>query len=143
LRTQCLSLGEAEPDANVRGHLGLGEGDQATLLRTVGTMDGAPVGYFEIWFPLEIGILINRNELTGNLPIIRFVEQVSSIRITRAAQTIGPDVAGPEAAAYLQIAASAPILKVQRVYFAGDRPVEVANVRYHPDRYCYAIEFKD
>jgi GntR family transcriptional regulator len=87
--------------------------------------------------------LLNRDDLSGNLPIVRIVEQVSSVRITRAAQTIRPDVAGPDAAEHLKIAANAPILSVQRVYYAGEQPIEVANVRYHPDRYRYAIEFKD
>ena len=143
LTTKCLSLGEAAPDDDVRCLLSLNKNDRAILLRTLGTMDGAPVGYLEIWFPFEIGRLLNRDDLSGNLPIVRIVEQVSSVRITRAAQTIGPDLAGPDAAEHLKIEANAPILSVQRVYFAGEQPVEVANVRYHPDRYRYAIEFKD
>lgn len=143
LRTECLSLEEDMPDNSVRELLGLAKEDTAILLRTLGTKDGAPVGYLEIWFPLEIGRLLDRDQLSGNQPIVRIVEQVSSVRITRAAQTIVPGVAGADAAKHLQIAESAPILSVQRVYYAGEQPVEVANVRYHPDRYRYAIEFKD
>ena len=142
LRTRCLSLGEAKADRAICAKLGLQEDDRAVLLRTIGNMDGAPVGYFEIWFPYEIGKLLKQSDMDGALPIVRLVEQVSSVRITRAAQTIEPDTAGTKAAEYLQIAANAPILNVQRVYYAGDRPIELVNVRYHPDRYRYAIEFK-
>lgn len=142
LRTQCLSLGEAKANATISGLLGLEDHDRTILLKTLGSIDGAPVGYFEIWFPYEIGKLLKRSDMDGNVPIVRIVEQVSSVRITRAAQTIEPDTAGIEAAEHLQIEANAPILHVQRVYYAGDRPIELANVRYHPDRYRYAIEFK-
>ncbi len=143
LRTECISLGEDAPDAGVCELLGLAQGESAILLRTLGTKDGAPVGYLEIWFPVAIGQLLDRDKLSGNQPIVRIVEEVSSVRITRAAQTIVPDVAGSDAAKHLQIAENAPILSVQRVYYAGEQPIEVANVRYHPNRYRYAIEFKD
>lgn len=143
LNTRSISLNEAMPDANVRKRLGLGTDELAVLLRTVGELDGAPVAYLEIWFPFEIGRLLEKSQLEGNLPIVRVVEQVSSIRITRASQTIRPDFAGQDAAEHLQIAPSAPILHVERIYFAGDRPVELVNVRYHPDRYRYAIEFRN
>lgn len=38
---------------------------------------------------------------------------------------------------------SDPVLRVARIYYAADeRPVEAVFVRYHPQRYRYAIEFQ-
>ncbi|MCX7864471.1 MAG: GntR family transcriptional regulator [Novosphingobium sp.] len=142
LRTSCLSLEEVDAPADVRSRLQLGASKRVILLRTVGSLEEGPVAYLEIWFPLEIGSKLSPDQLGGNLPVIRLVEQVANIRITRAEQTIEPDHAGEEAGKHLQIDPKTPILNVSRIYFAGNRPIELANVRYHPDRYRYAIEFK-
>jgi GntR family transcriptional regulator len=120
----------------------LAAGERAILLRTVGSLDEGPVAYLEIWFPLDIGSQLQIADLDGHMPVVRLVEKFADVRITRAAQTIEPDHAGEEAAKHLLVDPNAPILHVKRVYFAGDRPIELANVRYHPDRYRYAIEFK-
>jgi GntR family transcriptional regulator len=142
LRIDCIGLEECAPPADVRKTLGLADGEAAVLLRTTGSLEEGPVGYFEIWFPLEIGRKLTAADVAGNTPVIRLVEKVAKLRITRAEQTIEPDHAGKVAAQFLQIDPQTPILRVQRVYFVGDRPIELAQVRYHPDRYRYAIEFK-
>lgn len=142
LNTRCLALEAADPPEDVRGKLGIAEGERAILLRTVGSLDSGPVAFLEIWFPEDIGGQLKVGELGGYMPVVRLVEQVANIRITRAEQTIEPDYAGEEAASHLHIDPKSPILHVRRVYYAGDRPVEMAYVRYHPDRYRYAIDFK-
>jgi GntR family transcriptional regulator len=142
LNTRSLGLDEADPTREVRDKLQLAAGERAILLRTVGSLDEGPVAYLEIWFPLDIGSQLQIADLDGHMPVVRLVEKFADVRITRAAQTIEPDHAGEEAAKHLLVDPNTPILHVKRVYFAGDRPIELANVRYHPDRYRYAIEFK-
>lgn len=142
MTTRCLSIGEAEPTTIVRKQLQLEDSESAVLLRTVGILSEGPVAYLEIWFPTDIGSRLDIESLSGNLPVVRLVELAANIRITRAEQTIEPDRAGSEAAVHLAIGAEEPILHVRRTYYAGDRPIEHVNVRYHPERYRYAIEFK-
>jgi GntR family transcriptional regulator len=144
LRTRSLSLEEAAPPADVRHSLALENDDRAFLLRSVGSLDDqGPVAYLEIWFPHDIGNSINAADVEGRLPVIRFVEQRHGLRLTRAEQLIEPDRAGEAAARYLKVDSDTPILRVKRVYYAyPDRPIEVAYVRYHPERYRYAIDFK-
>lgn len=142
LHTRSLSLEEEAPPADVASMLQLTAGERAVLLRSVGSIKEGPVGYFEIWFPLDIGRQFKTSDLEGSVPVVRLVEQIANIRITRAEQIIEPDFAGDDAAEHLNIDSRAPILHVRRVYYAGDRPMELANVRYHPDRYRYAIDFK-
>lgn len=142
LLIHCISLDECAPPAQVSEAFGLAPDETAVLLRTTGSLDKGPVGYFEIWLPAEIGRLVRSDAIDGDTPVVRLVENLAQVRITSAEQTIQPDHAGEEAAKYLGIAANTPILSVQRTYFVGDRPIEVAFVRYHPERYRYAIEFK-
>jgi GntR family transcriptional regulator len=142
LRTSHLSLKKAKPPAAVRQKLKLDASDPATLLRTIGFLDGLPIAYYEIWVPSDIGDTLNVKEIDNNLPVIRAVERLGKVRVTRAEQTIGPGRAGDDAARHLHIDPDAPILHVERIYYAKERPIELANVRYHPDRYRYAIELK-
>jgi len=142
LNTRCISIETTVPPAEIRLGLGLRSGDMATLLVTVGSFNGEPAAYLEIWFPDDIGRQLQSRSLNGHVPVVRLVEQIANVRITRAEQTIEPDRAGEAAARLLHVSSEAPVLHVKRVYFAGDRPIEMANVRYHPDRYRYAIEFR-
>lgn len=142
LNTSSIGIEEANPPSSIRKQLDLSAGERATLLRTIGFLDDMPVAYLEIWLPTDIGSKLRREDLDGDLPVIRSVERVAKARVTRAEQTIEPGHAGEEAARHLHIDPQAPILHVRRIYFAGDRPIELANVRYHPDRYRYAIELK-
>lgn len=142
LDTVCLSLEQVEPTAHVRNMLEIEDGEKAYLVIAVGSLEQEPVGYFEIWYPPAIGKQLSLGQLTANMPVVRQVERIANVRITRASQTIEPDFGGEAAAEHLGIKAESPILHVQRVYYAGDRPIELVNVRYHPERYRYAIEFK-
>lgn len=142
LATSNLGIEESDPPASIRKRLDLGPQDRATLLRTIGYLDGMPVAYYEIWLPVDLGGPLAQDYGDDHTPIIRKVEHIAKAKVTRAEQTIEPSCAGEVAASHLDIEPNAPILHVQRVYFAGRRPIELANVRYHPDRYRYAIELK-
>jgi len=144
LHVRCLSLEEAEPPAEVREVFSLADDETATLLRSVGSLsDESPVAYLEIWFPNDIGRQLRMEDIGGYVPVVRLVEQKLNLRLMRAQQFIEPGQATSSAAKYLKINAKSPILRVKRIYYAHpDRPIEIAYVRYHPDRYRFAIEFK-
>lgn len=143
LRTSCLSLGPAKPPAEVAKVFGLARGEPAVLLKTVGALDQGPVAYLEIWFPQELGGALTPEEIDGNVPIVRLLERKLQLRLSGAEQVVEPDHAGKEAARHLGVEASTPILRVKRIYYAHPhRPIEVAYVRYHPQRYRYAVDFR-
>jgi GntR family transcriptional regulator len=103
----------------------------------------APIGYLNIYFPPDVGRQLDRADLEGASPIIRLVERKLNIRIARAEQMIEPDRAGKAAARHLDIDPESPVLRVTRVYYTSlDRPIEVALIRYHPQRYRYSIDFR-
>ena len=144
MRNTILSLGEAVPHGDVIETLGLGPGDRAYLVKAIGALDDeGPVAYLEIWFPSAVGQALDAASLNGKRPVIRVVEERMQVRLSRAEQVIDADHAGPDAARHLCIDPLTPVLRVKRVYYAApEQPVEVAYVRYHPDRYHYAVEFK-
>lgn len=144
LQIHCLSLEEATPPVEVSQIFSLANGTRATLLKTLGSLDDAtPVAYLEIWFPIDIGSRLSKDEIDGHMPVVRLAERKMNLQLTRAEQLIEPGEAGSAAARYLRVDGNAPILRVKRIYYVHpDRPIEVAYARYHPDRYRFAIEFK-
>ena len=60
-------------------------------------------------------------------------------RVNWADQFVDPVPASRKIAQALGIETRRPILQMRRIYYTADgRPVEVALVRYHPDRYSFS-----
>lgn len=142
MSTVWHSLDPLEAIEPVRDMFGLDVGVDAYRLTALGSLQGKPIASLEIWFPPDIGAGLNLEDGDASTPVIRIIERKFSLRVTRAEQFIEPDVAGDAAARQLQVKPSTPILRARRTYFAGSRPIEMAYVRYHPERYRYAIEFR-
>jgi len=143
LALDVLSLGEIEPSQEVRQALELGRGERAVRLELVSSLAAGPVIYLEAFFPVEIGQVLRREDIVPGQTVVRIAERKLNLRVVRAHQLIESDLAGETAARHLGISPQAPILRIRRVYYtAGDRPMELAILRLHPDRYQYEIEFR-
>ncbi len=142
MTVQRLGMSAQSPPRDVRTTFGLATDENAWLLTAVGSLDDEPVAYLEIWFPSEIGERISQDQWEPHMPVIRHVERAMELRVTRAEQLVEPAAAGKPAAGYLGVDPDTPLLRVRRTYYAGVRPIELALVRYHPERYRYEIEFR-
>ena len=143
LFTTCISFEETHPPRDVAECLMLQPDAVATRMRTVGSLEGeGPVAFLDIWFPIDVGRALDQSQIDGKVPIIQLAEQALHGRLVRAEQTIEPGYAGKEPAHYLDLDPKAPVLRVRRIYYVHpNRPIEVAYVCYHPERYRYAIDF--
>lgn len=104
-------------------------------------LEHKPFAHSHFYFPEWVGSLIQKADAKVGLPILRIVEQKISQRVVRAEQSVQPILASTLTAKHLGIKAKTPMLEVVRTYFvASGRPVEVAVIRYHPERYKYSIE---
>ena len=144
LRVTVLSFADRHPPDEVREQLQLLPGTLARRVETVGSLsDEGPVAYLEMWFPPDVGALLADLGIGAEQPVIRTVEEALKVRITRAEQVVEAGYAG-DAAEPLGIGGQTPILRVRRIYYTDSgRPVELANVCYHPQRYKYAVTFKN
>ena len=142
LATQVLSLQEiAAPEVAVRG-LQLRDGDNATRLELLSYLDGAPLGYSELYLPVAVGRQIQPMDVGEHLPVIRMIESKLGSRVVRAEQFLEADTAGEVAAKYLSLESSTPVLKVTRIYYdMSGLPIEMIVARNHPQRYRYSIDF--
>jgi GntR family transcriptional regulator len=142
LETQMVSLGETVAPAEIVELLQVENGATVVCLEAITRLDGAPIGYLNIYFPLEVGRLFDPADIDSQVPVIRTMERKLNTRVVRAEQVIEADNAGDAAALHLGIDRQSPVLRVTRVYFtAFERPIEVALIRYHPERYRYSIDF--
>lgn len=143
LKTDVLSLSKVVPPTEVAHFLMLDPDEKAVQLEGVCQLDDAVVGYLRIFFPLSVGRLLKRKDLASDSPIVRIIERKLNVRVARAEQVIEPDEAGEVAGRHLGVEPKMPILKVTRVYYTSfDQPIEVALMRYHPERYKYSIDYR-
>jgi GntR family transcriptional regulator len=143
LENQLVGLAETVAPPEVAQGLALEQGARVVRLDAIMRLKDAPIGYLNIYFPLDIGRQLDKADLEGSSPIIRLVERKLNVRIARAEQTIEPDKAGKAAGRHLDLDPETPVLRVTRIYFTSlDRPIEIALIRYHPQRYRYSIDFR-
>jgi GntR family transcriptional regulator len=129
--------------AEVVEALGLKPREKAVRLEMISSLSMGPVIYLEVYFPEEIGQALRLEDVRAGTPVIRIIERRLNLRVVRAQQLIESSLAGETAGRHLGLSADTPILRIQRVYYtAGDRPIEVAILRHHPERYQYVIEFR-
>jgi len=142
LETQMVSLEEAVAPPEIAELLQIEKAAPVVRLEALTLLKSAPIGYLNIYFPAEIGRLFEPADINSNVPVIRTMERKLNTRVVRAEQVIEPDRAGAAAGKHLDIDPQSPVLRVTRVYFtAFDKPIEVALIRYHPERYRYSIDF--
>ena len=143
LEVHYLSLVTVDPPADVASALKLSAGEKVVRLELNSMLDGQPVAYLEIYLPVWAGQAVTREDVEAGMPTIRMIERKLNLRIARAEQLIEAGAAGEAAGAQLGLGAADPVLRVTRIYYASDgRAVEAVYVRYHPERYRYAIEFQ-
>ncbi|MGE3924908.1 MAG: UTRA domain-containing protein, partial [Lautropia sp.] len=134
-----LGRGMERPPASVAAQF---ESDERRYhIRTLNEFDGTPYSVSDFYFAsdyTDAAALMNLR--TGKQPI-QYLEDMVGVRIHRAEQTVGADIARAHAARALAIKPDTPILRIQRTYFGADgKPLEVVVVRYHPERYHIAID---
>jgi GntR family transcriptional regulator len=143
LRSRVLAMESCLADDEVALALALAIGDPVTRLELVSASAEGPLAHLVIYFPEAVGRQLSVDDVTGDVPVVRMVERKLSMSVVRAEQLILPDVANPQTADLLGVTEGTPILRVQRTYYtAAGQPVETAYVRYHPDRYRYAVELR-
>ena len=80
------------PQEVVRG-LQLENGESVIKIELLSYLDGAAVGFFEIYLPHIIGDSIKADDIGTGLPVIRMIEEKLGLQVVRAEQVIEADLA--------------------------------------------------
>jgi GntR family transcriptional regulator len=141
LTYKVLGRDVAQAPSAVAQALRLAEAEQVVRLEAIVFAAGKPFAYAEFFFPPGVGALLDETMLSDQVPVLRVLERKLGQRVVRAEQTIEPVVVNRTIAGYLGIKPNTALLKVMRTHYVdGDRPVEVAVARYHPERYRYTVQ---
>lgn len=108
------------------------------LIERVQKVNGSPVVYLRSYWPYEYGWRMAEFDLTKEA-FYEIAEKALGLTLTEAHQTISASVAGKKEARLLDVRVGFPLLIMERLAYAGDRPVELSINAYRADRYKYRV----
>lgn len=138
-----ISLGAAKASDAIAATFGVKPGSSVLRLELLSSTEDGPLAHGEFYFPAWVAEILSVDDISADEPIVRIIERLGGIKVVRAEQVIEPALAGKETGGHLGIPGATPLLRSQRTYYAsnGDA-VEVATLRYHPERYRYEVELR-
>lgn len=143
LEPSVVSLELADAPAPILADFGLNEGDKLLRLELISLTKEGPTAHSEFFFRPEMASLLSIDDIAGNEPIVRIVERKLGVRVGRARQIIEPDRVTGRSIQFLGLPEGTPVLRTQRNYYTTDGElIEVARLRYHPQRYRYEVDLK-
>lgn len=118
-------------------------GERAAFeLKRLRLADGAPIAIEHAFYPPDIGIELQKHDLTSIL-MYRVFEEELGLDIARADQTIGAASASPEEAELLGARAGEALITLTRLTVAADgRPLEFLRARYLPEYFHFTVELR-
>lgn len=151
LETRVLSRGRLTPGhalaASASASLDLDDPRAIGYLFRQRLMDGEPLLLEWITFPLTLDVSLPREPIPGEpdraaQPFYDALDR-AGVHVTRASETIHAVACARSDAHLLAYPAGAPLLRVERVGYAGDRPVEWRRALIRGDRYSFTAELTD
>lgn len=123
---------EKNPQLSVFG------GQKMMLIERVQKINGNPVVYVRSYWPFEYGKRLAEFDLSKEA-FYEIAESELKLELTNGEQTISANVAHRKEAKYLDVAVGDPLLIMERILYAGSKPVEFAVNIYRADRYKYRV----
>ena len=135
---EVLEVADVPADANVAAHLGLQPGDQVQKATRRRKLGGEPFSHLVTYVPAKIAERYTLDDLASTSLLI-LLERVGAAAFS-AEQWITAVAAEPSVAAALGIAASTPLLRIERVMLdAKGVPVQLIYSHYRSDRFQYHV----
>ncbi|MFF5563466.1 GntR family transcriptional regulator [Streptomyces sp. NPDC012623] len=139
--TPRSTTGEAPPDIALR--LAVPAAEPVIRSEYMITRDGRPAMLCVSWEPLTVTggtpvSLPGAGPMAGSSVVARM--SYIGFRITRSTETVTARTATREEADALDLTPGAPVAAIERTYYAGDRPLETADLVVPGERFRLAYE---
>ncbi|MFS0723840.1 GntR family transcriptional regulator [Paenibacillus sp. 1P07SE] len=109
-------------------------------LKRVRLADGLPIAIEQAYYPPEIGLDLERQDLL-TIAVYKYLEEEQNIFLKEADQKISAVKAQEEEVELLGISPGDPLLYIERISYAhSNEPIEFLKALYHPDYYQYMIK---
>ncbi len=128
-------VGLPSPDVAVQLRLSSGS-DEVICLSRLRLADGLPLAIETAYLPLSLCPNLLEHDFTAE-SLYAVLEQDYGLRLTQAEQTIEAALASPRELELLQLTPPAPVMRMQRLTWAGTVPVEYVVSAYRGDRYKF------
>jgi GntR family transcriptional regulator len=136
---KLISFGYAAAPAAVATALKLAADEETQHSVRVRSLHGEPFSYLSTHVPARIGRRFSQTDL-ATTPMLTLLERCGVVA-DRAEQTITATLAGPEAAAALDVEIGAPLIALSRAVFDTDgHGVEYLAAVYRPDRHRFHMK---
>ncbi len=136
---RLLAFGYGAPPETVVRALKLGADAETQQAVRVRSLRGEPFSYLVTHVPADVGRKFGESDL-AETPMLTLLER-SGIVVVHAEQSITATLAGPEAAAALEVEIGAPLIALTRTVFdAQGNGVEYLSAQYRPDRHRFQMK---
>jgi GntR family transcriptional regulator len=137
---EILAAGRRTPPPDVVHALSLRNGEDAVFLERLRFADDEPLSLERSWLPWSAARGILRADLEHG-PLYDALAERCGLRVTAGNERISPVVPPAGDRALLRMPARTAAFLVERVAFAGPRPVELRLATVRGDRYRFVAEW--
>lgn len=137
--TSFAEVNRIQCNAVVASKLGIEIGADVYEIIRIRCADGEPIVYFETYLLGNLKLPLDHEVYYGSM--YELIESTNPVKMTKAKEYIGAEIAGKKLAKELKISAGDPILTRTRVGFdQNSRPIEFTTCYYVAENYQYYIE---
>jgi GntR family transcriptional regulator len=141
---RLLAAELADPSAEIRQELRLGEKERAFLIERLLLADDEPLGLQTGFYPQRYfgsGDGKIAPDSLSSASLYAALERMLDAPLWKAEETVKPAIANRKEVALLGITAGAPVLVVRRLsYLASGDPVESVKLVFRGDKYRYRVD---
>jgi GntR family transcriptional regulator len=142
-RVKSVEISKVVPARSIGEKLALAAGEEEVVrIRRVRVERDGVFSYLVNYLPAEIGSNIREQELYER-GLLDVLEHDLGIISNEAVQTIEAVMADQEAAEKLEVPAGSPLLKVERIMYAKNKPVELYQCSYRGDLHKFIFRLKN
>lgn len=137
---ELLSLRELPAHQRVAGRLGVAVGEPVTEIRRLRLLDRQPVSLEWTWVRADLGRLLARSDLVTR-DIFLIIENDGGIALGHADLSIDAVPADADTARALNVAAGAPLLRIERLtHDSAGRPIDYEFLYFRGDTFQYRFK---
>jgi len=138
--TQVLAVERGFPSLDLSTQLGIGLGEPTVSIERLRFAAGRTMSHEISVLPAHLLEGIEKQDLSGSLYAL--LRDVYGIHLTRADQRIEGLRADERQASILDVQPGAVLLRLERVSYAGDLPIEHVDAYYRADRYAFTASLE-
>jgi GntR family transcriptional regulator len=135
---QVLSKREVRADEHVARQLGQEPGSMVYQIQRLRYLNREPISVDVSYFPLALGERLSNEDLQAR-DVFAILERDYGLNLTHADVQIDAITVDEWLAAHLRVSEGAPLLRIERLTYSNDRPIDFEYLYYRGDAFHYRL----